>query len=499
MSTNEKKIVRSAGICFFLLSIPMIVIAFYSHPSVDDYAYGRVVHQYIQEHGYNLFGIIKSAVLFSYNYYFEWAGSYADSFTGALMPGNFGCYWISAVIIYLLLAGGILYLFRTLALGLAGKEYRWIGTLGALFAAVTITQNWPSSVEALYWFDGAQSYMGYHAVYLWMCGVAVHYMFNGDGKKSIRDLAAAVFLAFIAAGGNNVTSFMSILTYVVLLGIAALIRRKWGIIAPFIMSIVGFLVSYLSPGTTMRGGDSSNYTPIMTTILKCFRWTIRQYVLEWMSLGIGLMLLFLTPLLIQVMKKAAERYRFRFPYPLLALAGSFCFLSSMSSPAFYVLGESGPLRLHNLIYVSFVILVILTYGYFLGWLTANKLSSAQTEYIAAIYQRMSWKYSIPLAVGVMLWLSAGTAERYGTSMEAVKEILNGSAAQYHAQIAERHELYEDPSAEDVVVEPLSAKPELIFFDDITDDESNWKNTSTAKYFGKKSVKLSEYDPDIDYE
>lgn len=51
----------------------------------------------------------------------------------------------------------------------------------------------------------------------------------------------------------------------------------------------------------------------------------------------------------------------------------------------------------------------------------------------------------------------------------------------------------------VVVEPLSVKPEVIFFDDITDDPENWKNISTAKYFDKKSVRLSTYDPEIDYE
>lgn len=499
MSTNEKKLEKIIWVYFILLSIPMIVIAFYSHPSVDDYAYGRNVHLWIQENGYNIFGIIKCAALFAYNYYFEWAGSYADSFTGALMPGNFDCYWISAVIIYGLLTSGILFLFRTLTASLAGKEYQWIGSICALFGITAITQNWPSSVEALYWFDGAQSYMGYHAVYIWMCGVSVKYLFNEDRQKCIRDLVIMTILAFVAAGGNNVTSFLSILTFIFFLGVTVLIRKKWGIIVPFIMSVSGFLVSYLSPGTTMRGGDSSNYTPIVITIIKCFRWTLRQYVLDWMSLGIGLMLLFLTPFLSRVMKKVTEKYQYRFRCPVLILAGSFCFLSAMSSPAFYVLGESGPLRLHNLVYVNFVILVILTYGYFIGWLIANKLNDSQTEYISRIYGKMSLRYSIPIAVLVLIWLSSGSAERYGTSMEAVKEILNGSAVQYHAQIMERQNLYEDSSKKEVVVEPLSVKPELIFFDDITDDETNWKNMSTAGYFGKRSVKLSEYDPDIDYE
>lgn len=499
MSTNEKKLLKISWICFALLSVPVIVIAFYSHPSVDDYAYGRDVHLWIQNHGYDIFGILKCAALFAYNYYFKWAGSYADSFTGALMPENFGCYWISAVIIYSMLTGGLVFLFRSLAAGLAGKEYQWTGSICALFGIIAITQNWPSPVEALYWFDGAQSYMGYHAVYLWMCGMAVRYFFHEEQRKSVRALVIVSFLALIAAGGNNVTSFMSILTYCIFLGAAVYFRRKRGIIVPFAVSVAGFLVSFLSPATTVRGGGSGNYTPIILTIVKCFRWTIRQYVLGWTSFGIGLMLLFLTPFLVRLMRKTAENYSFQFPCPLLALAGSFCFLSAMSSPAFYILGESGPLRLHNLIYVNFIILVILVYAYFLGWLTVNKLSAEQSEYISEIYRNMALRHSIPLAAVAVLWLCAGAAGKYGTSIEAAKELFNGTAARYHEEIMKRYELYKDPSVTEVVAEPLSVKPELIFFDDITDDETNWKNTSTAKYFGKELVKLRVRDPDIDYE
>ncbi len=218
-----------------------------------------------------------------------------------------------------------------------------------------------------------------------------------------------------------------------------------------------------------------------------------------MNLGIGLMLLFLTPFLVRLMKRTAEKYSFRFPYPVLILAGGFCFLSAMSSPPFYILGESGPLRLRNLIYVNFVILSTGVYAYFLGWLITNKMREEQVTYIAGLYDGISQKYTAAFTLVMLIWLSAGNSQSYGSSLEAAKELLNGSAAQYHAEIQKRYELYENPEIEVVVVEPLSVKPEVIFFDDITDDPENWKNISTAKYFDKKSVRLSTYDPEIDYE
>lgn len=497
MGTNEKRMVRILQAAVLLLSVPMIVIAFYSHPSVDDYGYGSSVHLWIQEHGYHVFGIIKCAAEFAYEYYFKWASSYLDSFTGALMPDNFGCYWISALIIYFLLTGGMLYLFQSMAASLGGKEYRWIGTVCALTGIVAVTQNWPSSAEALYWFDGAQCYMGYHAVSLWMCSVLVMYMFCGDKKRSIRLLVVSCVLAFLAGGGNNVTSFMDVLICCFFLGCAVLIKKKRGIVFPLIVSITGFLLELLAPGTAVRGGG--DYGAVIPAIIKCFRWTLRQYILDWMNLGIGLMLLFLTPFLVRLMKRTAEKYSFRFPYPVLILAGGFCFLSAMSSPPFYILGESGPLRLRNLIYVNFVILSTGVYAYFLGWLITNKMREEQVTYIAGLYDGISQKYTAAFTLVMLIWLCAGNSQSYGSSLEAAKELLNGSAAQYHAEIQKRYELYEDPEVEVVVVEPLSVKPEAIFFDDITDDPENWKNISTAKYFDKKSVRLSTYDPEIDYE
>lgn len=497
MSKNEKKILKLNWIAFFVLSLPVILIAFYNHPSADDYIYGSIVQKWIQENGYHIIGIIKCAAKFSYQFYFSWSGSYADSFTGALMPENFGIYWASAIIIYLMLSIGIIYLFRTLVDGMAGKEYRWIGSVGGILTVVAAVQNWPSSVEALYWYDGAQSYMGYHALYFLMCGVVVKYMFSDNTNKGKILILLSSIMAFIIAGGNNVTSFMSILTFAFFLVLSFVLRRKYFVAIPLTASVAGFLINFLAPGTTIRGGGE--YSPIITTIIKCFRWTLRQYILEWFNTGIILLLLFLTPFLVKLVRKTSEKWTFKFRYPGIAVIGAICFLSAMSSPAFYVLGESGPLRLHNVIFVSFVILVVFSWTYFLGWICTNKLQDTQNQYLSEFYENMQFKYILIAMLLMFIWLCSGTAGKYGTSLEAAKELLNGSAASYSRQIDERYQMYTDPSEKEIIVEPLTVKPELLFFDDITDDPENWKNHGVAEYFGKESVRLSVYDPDIDYD
>jgi hypothetical protein len=265
-------------------------------------------------------------------------------------------------------------------------------------------------------------------------------------------------LTVLAAGGNNVTSFISILTYCIFVGAAVLIRRKWGILFPFALSILGFAVSYLSPGTTIRGGDSSNYTPILLTIRKCFVWTIKQYLIRWTTLGILVMLLLLTPVLIRLMTQVVEKYHFRFPFPLLVLIGDVCFLSAMSCPSFYVLGEPGPGRLKNVIYVNFVIIVILTYAYLAGWAAERFGKSRVVRKISGFYENMPGVAGTVCTLVTFVLLCAGNFQQCGTSVEAVKELVSGQASQYYTEAMDRKEMYLDSSLREVEVSPYSVKP-----------------------------------------
>lgn len=304
-------------------------------------------------------------------------------------------------------------------------------------------------------------------------------------------------LTVVAAGGNNVTSFTSILTYVIFAAIALLTRRKRGILFPAVLSFAGFLVSYLSPGTLIRGGGE--YSPVLSTIRKCFVWTIRQYVLGWTTPAVLLTLVFLTPFILQILQKVRERFAFRFPWPVLAAAGAQCFLSAMSCPSFYVLGEPGPGRLRNVIYVNDMILAVLTYGYLLGWLWAKFPGNRMWVKLRDFYKNTRVWQGIGVAAVVYVVLCAGNFRTYGVSAEAARELLTGEAAVYHREAMERKAVYLDPDIMHAEVEPYSVKPYLLFFDDITDDPGNWKNVGVSVYYGKESVRLNRYDPEVDYD
>lgn len=499
MNTNEKKLYRTIIVFFMAVSIPIIVLSFLNVPSADDYSFGRAMHVYISKNGFHFFGMFQCAVQNMIDYYMNWEGRYSESIIASFMPDVFGCYWISAIIIYAMLTGGIVFCFYILAERLAGKEKAWMGSCIALVIDIAIVQNVPYPVEAFYWFIGAMAYMFYHSVYLWMCGVLVVYMTSESKKQSMVSLVTLGLLAVFVAGGNNVTAFVSILTYGLATVIAFLKKDKRGIVLPLLLSVGGFLVSYLSPGTTIRGGGSENYTPILTTVIKCFRWTIRQYLLEWTTAEVLLMLCLLTPLILRILLVFAEKYDFKFRYPGIIAIGGVCFLSAMSSPPFYILGEPGPGRLKNIIYVSYIILTVLVYGYFLGWLVVKEKNKTAAQHIAYIYQNISAKNGIIAALIVIGLLCAGDAKQYGVSIEACKEIIGGQAVQYHQEAMERKRVYQYSVEAHIEVSPYSVKPYLLFFDDITDDPENWKNTAVSNFYDREIVKLDRFDPDVEYD
>lgn len=498
METNNRKLSKVALIVFAVISLPVIILSFYNIPSADDYTFSQMVKGYVSENGYHIWGIIKCGIQNSIDHYFNWQGRYSESFFASFMPDIFGYYWVWAIFLYFFFFGGVVFLFCTIIQHFVGKEHMGTGVCIGLLVGTSIAQNVPFPVEAFYWFDGSVAYMFHHSIYIWMCGLAVKYFFAETRKASVKYLILLCILTILVAGGNNVTSFISIMTYCVFGGIAILIRKKAGILLPFTLSICGFMVSYLSPGTAIRGGDSSNWSPVFITIKNCFVWTGKQYLFKWITPGLIVMLIFLTPLLLNLLMKMIEKYSFKFPFPLLLLIGDVCFLAAMSCPSFYVLGEPGPGRLRNIIFVNYIIIVVLTYSYLLGWLLI-KDKNRQMMKIMQLYQRVPQKFNIIAAVITFVFLCTGDFQQYGISMEAVKELVSGEAAQYYEEGMERKEKYMDPSLLEVEVEPYSIKPYLLFFDDITDDPENWKNVALRMFYGKKSVKLSRYDPDVDYD
>ncbi len=80
-------------------------------------------------------------------------------------------------------------------------------------------------------------------------------------------------------------------------------------------------------------------------------------------------------------------------------------------------------------------------------------------------------------------LSAGDAGLFLPA--SIKSCLDGRLDQLEDRLAQ----YQDESQRDVLLEPLREKPYLLYFEDVTEDPSHWRNRAAASFYGKDSVRL----------
>lgn len=65
----------------------------------------------------------------------------------------------------------------------------------------------------------------------------------------------------------------------------------------------------------------------------------------------------------------------------------------------------------------------------------------------------------------------------------------GQAQQYYSENQERLAVLENESLDEVYLNDFTYKPYVLYFDDIQEDPTDWRNRDTAAYFGKKALYL----------
>ena len=159
------------------------------------------------------------------------------------------------------------------------------------------------------------------------------------------------------------------------------------------------------------------------------------------------------------------------------------------------MGGIGPGRLINVVWMTFVLGVVVTWAVFLGWLSRSCRKPVETmrEKLTGSRRRAA-----TLAAALVLCLACigghtvkeGLDNRFATSLEAVWELANGTPQAYAAAMDEREAILSDPTNTDAVIRPLTEeeRPGLLFFTDVSPGPDNWGLT---EYYGKNSVYIAQ--------
>ena len=476
---KEQNIFLWCLIIFALVTIsPLFVISFYNHPSADDFAYAVETHM-VWKSTRNIFLVIKEAVMTSISYWNRWQGLYTSAFLLALEPGIFGeqYYRITGFLTIGTITIGNLIFFLYVLHKRLGETKLTAAAFG--MAATFLMLHWmPSTVEGLYWYNGAMNYTFFYGVLLVLSCFVLSLCQEQSKIASVFKCVFGSVLAFALSGGNHVTAFAGLLVVAGIFGFCLLLKKRnyalpVGIV--FLFETAGFLLNILSPGTKVRSNAFEEPKGVVWTI-----WSAVRYLLDridhWVGLALIVCILLMLPFIFQCVRRIRIEKKFEFRYPLLVFVVSIGFLTAMCCPSYYAMGSIGAGRLVNVIYYVFVLAAFLNAFYICGWLD-RKFE----------FKEFSWDLNWILVTLVLTFgMIAGCGQK-SAGYIAWDSVSSGETLAYSLEADARYNLYVNSVGQDVEVAPFSFYPQLIFYEDITEDTEDWRNQQVKEYYELNSV------------
>lgn len=474
------------GVIFVVSLIPIILLSTYNFPCADDLGYSIYTrHAWVDTH--NLFAVLGAAGRKVAESYQIWQGTWASIFLMALQPGIFGdgTYWIGTLMLLAALILSIYYFMKVFWgkwLG-SSKTQRFIITFLFLFFGI---QFMIDKTQGLFWYNGACHYIFPWSALLALAGIVVS--MTVDSRHGKRKAIIGILLAVYIGGGNLVTGLecgiwlalgilLTVLCYKKkLMGQVLKIAVFWGI---------SFGLNVAAPGNWVRQEEFSYRPGLIRSVLQSFYYCLDYVLGQWTDWKIILFVILIAPFAIHGVQKYKGNFSFRFP--VLVPLWSYCVLASMFTESIYAGGGPGAGRIYNVIFLTYLILIMLNLVYLYGWYWKKYGSGKKVE------EKDLLLWHIASAIGAIFCflIIAGVTPDAFTSASAAKSLLNGEAQAYRAQEQERVAILEDASIENAELKEFQNKPYLLFYEDIEADTDNWKNVRMSSYYRKNSVILIE--------
>lgn len=460
--------------------VPLFVIAHFNYPCSDDFSFADALYRGING-GSSLIVILQGAWGEAVNYYKNWQGCY---FNNVLSSFGLGIaipqyYFIGTYLVITLFVAASIGFIKAVTCQVCkwNSEISWI--FAVLITAMQILYA-PYPSEAFYWYVGASVYTLTYALLLFLGTALISYCLNKRPISRKFSGITAVLLTFMI-GGSNYTTGLLTAEILVLVFLYRFIRKKrcrylGFILTEYITCFVFF--NALAPSNARRMSVVESLGVIGSILASLKQGT--AFVKEWFRLPV---FVFLAAVLVLGAYQVAKM-DFSFRLPALVTIVSFGLFCSMMTPPFFAGATWGPGRLINLVYFSYYFLLVGNLLYWTGW------ASHKYKRIYVLCQKEI--KVLPVVLGFLI-LMVACLKIYGlqstNSSSALLSLTKGEAAQYLRENEVRWEIYEDSTVKNVEVEDFSVKPYVLYHDDITEDETDWRNVTVASFFGKDSVRL----------
>ena len=478
----SKKTLAIIFVILFLLSlVPIIITAFYSVPIADDYAFGREVHLNYTHGESVLNGIVQT---FKNNYFGSAGGFYSCFLIASCQPYvfNIHLYFISNLIVIFACIISLFYFAKVLIVDVFNTTLTSFLLISIPIVTVFI-QFIPSAAEGFYWMDGSMTTLFDTSLFLIMITFILKYHLTTSSIGIKVYFILAIVLAIVLSG----TTPFNFITYAMLFvcSMVYCIPRKLKVyklqIIIFIILFIGLIIVMVAPGTAAKSKTLEGM-PFYKSIIYALAYSVFAFG-KWMTLLFVVALIFSSIVFYQI----AQSSRFSFNNPLLVFIICYLVFAARFSLSYYTKGSPGAARQLNLYYYSFIVLMSISWLYFVGWISKRK----ELHHIVLNKSKISLVFVIIIGFISLTSLVGWRVSNGATTVSTTISLLKGQTQTYYTEMMERIEKYEDDSISDVVVNPLSVYPPFFCEETIKTDSNYWTNKSIASYYEKESVVLLE--------
>lgn len=495
-------------VIYVLSLIPVLVIGKYDYPSADDFSMGLGTRLVYEATG-SLFAVAGKILSETARYYRTWIGYFTSCLFTTASPATFGEDWYAltpAVILLAIHVGVVVFFYALMEKALGMNRYvRRCMTVLTLFLMVQRMPEGSLRVEAFYWYSGAGNYtltfsagLLYLAFYvLSVCGVR--------RKNRSLFLVLACIMGFLAGGGN----YLSALSFAVVSVLFAvyLVNMKIrqgensrmgrlcviGRLLPAAFYLCGFAVSCLSPGNRIRGGEAEGYGALKSILLSLY-YTLSYPLNQWMNWAVLLILalagvIFWMGFAEKTTGGGAQAVQLRFAAPFPAAVLAYGIVSCVVTPALYAQGNMDAGRIQSTFWLHAVLVLLLLEWYLVGGLY-RRFSKEQNVSAAACLRNGAGGFARAILLFFLVFslLAVKGNPDFYTGTSAVSELLDGSAAQYGRENEARLRILNNSREQDAVLPRYTVQPNLLYFEDVSEDPGDWINQKMSEYYGKNSIR-----------
>lgn len=461
----------------FVLALPVLIMAFYSRPCADDYAYSFMTYKALKSGG-GLPQLIKAGIDTDIFYYNNWQGLYASALIMAFTPSIFGerLYFLCT---YMIIVEMFLCILLTIRCFEVVARYRLPRLRRWAFSCLVTTSMilcMPSATEGLFWYNGAVNYIPFVMLCIANVSCVLSLYYREKSKKRILLLAAATINSFVISGGNHSSSFANILmlAFICTLFIR---KKKWFAAAPLASAVAGFLVMYTAPGTAVRQScfvRSGVFDTVRTVGLH-----VPDLLLIWRDLDYVVIMVLCLPVLYEMTEKLGK---IRLSHVFAAFALEFVVICGMQSAPYYAGAGFGAGRLVNVLWIMFLAFSLLELALATAYIR---------QFCYACEPHRVIRVAALILGGLILFWNPGF-RGYATGRECMKELVKGQAREFADETDVRIKAYVSAAAGDsVFVKPLSerARSSVLCFAELSEDPSAYPNDTITIYYDV-SVKIS---------